>query len=328
MQAAEIVTRFHEAWAAFLLAEHGGTRLPHDHVYASAWRACDRRMALELSMPDAMPPWPAEVLAKFRRGDDRERDLINDAQRAGRLATPPFRIVAQQERFTLKDRKGRVAITGKVDGRLETNGINAPLEVKAWSPFLVDQIETFADVFKSPWTRAGGYQCLAYLLGAGEPFGFMLLDRSGLPRLVPISLETHLAEIEDFLVRAERVLDHHAAGTLPDYLDDPVECQRCPFYGSTCNPPLLAPDIDVLTDPELEKMLERREQLKGAAHDFEHLDEAIKKRLRGTLRGVVGHFHLRGKWGAQSRVELPANLKQQYTKTDPKGRFTLEIVRL
>lgn len=327
--AASIAAHVSTAWAAFMAAEGNATRTPpHDYVYASAWRACDRRMAYELRSPDVLPPWPPEVLAKFRRGDDRERDLLIDAQRVGRAASPQFQIINQQERFQLRDRKGRVAITGKVDARLQIDNINAPIEVKSWSPFLVDRIETFADVFDSPWTRSGAYQLLAYLLGAGEPYGFFLLDRSGLPRLIPVELDHYLDAIEDFLVRAERVLDHHAAGTLPDYLDDPVECQRCPFYGGHCNPPLSAHDTDVLTDPDLEVMLERRESLKGAAHDFDSLDRQIKQRLRGVLRGVVGHFHIRGTWGKQSRIELPADLKAQYTKTDPQGRFTLDIVRL
>jgi len=326
--AADIATNVSQAWAAYLISDRSARPAPHDHVYASAYRTCERRMALELVAPASQPPWPAEVLAKFRRGADRERDLLIDLTRVGRFAQPEFEVVSHQERFQLRDRKGRVAITGKVDARIRTNGQNAPLEVKAWAPFLVDRIDTFDDLFNSPWTRSGAYQLLAYLYGAGEPCGYLLLDRSGLPRLLPVELDRHLDAMEDFLTRAERVLDHHQAGTLPDFLDDPVECQRCPFYGHTCNPPLSAGPIDVLTDPELESLLERRESLKGAGHDFDSLDKEVKQRLRGVLRGIVGHFHIRGKWGAQSHIELPADLKKQYTTTDPKGRFTLDIVRL
>ena len=129
------------------------------------------------------------MVAKFRRGDDRERDLLADLQRIGRDAEPSFAVMAQQERFTLKDHQSRTAIVGKVDARIEIAGVRAPLEVKAWSPFIVDRLETFADVFDNPWTTAGGYQLLSYLYGAGEPFGFLLLDRSGIPRLLPVELE-------------------------------------------------------------------------------------------------------------------------------------------
>jgi hypothetical protein len=319
-----------QAWAAFLQRDRRPAD-PHPYVYASAWRPCERRMVLEMTEPAAIPPWPADVLAKFRRGNDRERDLLADLMQIGRDADPPFTIIGQQQRFRLKDHKSRVAIVGKVDAQIEVRAgdTRAPLEVKAWSPLLVDRIETFADLFESPWTRSGGYQLLSYLYGAGLPFGFLLLDRSGLPALIPVELDQHLDKLEDFLARAERALDHVEAGTLPDYLEnDPAECQRCPFYGSTCNPPLSAPGAVVLTDPELERALERREELKAAAKEFDALDDRIKKQLRGVERGVAGAFLLSGRWGKQSRIEMPADLKAQYTVTDPKGRFTLEIARL
>jgi hypothetical protein len=316
------------SWTRFLRTS-SRPQTPHDYVYASAWRLCERRMVYELTQPERLPPWEPEVLAKFRRGDDRERDLLADLTRIGRDAQPPFLVIGQQERFTLKDHKGRTAIVGKVDARLAVDGVNAPLEVKAWSPLMTDRIETFEDLFGNPWTRGGGYQLLAYLYGAGQPYGFLLLDRSGIPRLLPVELERHLDRMEDFLARAERVLDHVAAGTLPDFLaDDPGECRRCAWYGHTCNPPLVHVGAAVLTDPELEAALEKRETLKAAADEYDAIDRDVKARLRGVESGIAGPFQILGKWGKQSRLDLPADLKKQYTVTDPKGRFTLEITRL
>ncbi len=309
---------------------------PHPHVYASAYRTCVRRMVLDMTVPDQLPPLPADVLARFRRGDDRERDLLVDLARAGRDAEPPFEVVGQQERFELKDRKGRTAIVGKVDARIAFDGVRAPLEVKAWSPFLVDRIERFADLFDMRWTLSGAFQLLAYLWGAGEPFGFVLLDQSGLPKLLPVELDAHLDRMEDFLTRAETALDHQRAGTLPDYLvGDAAECQRCPFYGSVCNPPLVREGATILSDPELEAMLERREALIPAGREYNDLDKTIKARLRGIEHGIVGAFAIEGTWGKQSRLELPPEVepffnqvKQRFTITDPKGRFTLNIARV
>jgi len=324
---AEIASRIGDSWAAHL-SRSQRPATPHAHVYASAWRNCDRRVVYEMTRADQLPPWPADTVARFRRGDDRERDLLADLTRIGRDSEPPFKVIGQQERFELKDHKSRTAIVGKVDARLEIDSVRAPLEVKAWSPYLVERIETFADLFENPWTQSGGYQLLSYLYGAGEPFGFLLLDRSGLPRLLPVELEANLDRMEAFLVKAERALDHVQAGTLPDYLDDPSECRRCPWYGHTCNPPLSATGVELLTDPELEAQLERREALKAAGEEFNHLDRDLKSRLRGVESGLAGRFQISGRWGKQSRLELPADLKKQYTVSDPKGRFTLEITRL
>jgi hypothetical protein len=325
------------AWANYL-AKDRRPMTPHDYVYASGWRVCDRRMVYEVTIPDQQPPFPPEVLAKFRRGDDRERDLLSDLARIGRDAEPSFKVIGQQERFALKDHKSRVAVVGKVDARLEVDGRRAPLEVKAWSPMLVDRIETFSDLFDSPWTRPGAYQLLSYLYGAGEPYGFLLLDRSGLPRLLPVLLDANLDRVEEFLTRAEQTLDHVAAGTLPDFLDDPAECRRCPWFGQTCNPPLSAVGAQLLTDPDLEAALERHAALKAAGEEFNALDKDLKARLRGVESGIAGKFQILGRWGRQSRLELPPDLllkytvpdalKKQYTVSNPKGRFTLEITRL
>jgi hypothetical protein len=324
---AEIAEQIGAAWKTYL-ARQSRSGTPHPYVYASAWRVCDRRMVYELTQPGTLPPWPVEVLARFRRGDDRERDLLADLTRIGRDAEPAFQVIGQQERFELRDRKGRVAIAGKVDARLLVGDRRPPLEVKAWSSFLVDRIETFADLFENPWTLGGAHQLLAYLYGAGEPYGFLLLDRSGLPLLLPVELEAHLDRMEAFLTKAERVLDHVQAGTLPDYLDDPTECRRCPWYGHTCNPPLSATGATVLTDPELEAQLERREAIQAIGREYWDLDRAVKERLRGVEMGIVGKFQITGKWGKQSTIDLPAALKKQYTVTDPKGRFTLNIERV
>jgi hypothetical protein len=324
---ADIAGRIHTAWGQHY-ARQARSAAPHAYVYASSWRACERRMVYELTIPDQQPPFPPEVLAKFRRGDDRERELLIDLARVGRETEPEFRVIGQQERFTLKDHKGRVAIVGKVDARLEMNGARPPLEVKAWSPMMTDRVERFSDLFDNPWTVSGAHQLLSYLFAAGEPYGFLLLDRSGLPKLLEVELEPHLDRMEDFLARAERVLDHVAAGTLPDYLDDPASCRRCPWFGGICQPPLSAIGATLLTDPELEATLERREALKAAADEYDDLDKRVKTQLRGVESGIAGKFSITGKWGKSSRVELPENLKKQYTKTDPKGRFTLEITRL
>jgi hypothetical protein len=326
----ELAASVERAWQSWLLR---GRRQPtaHPTVWASGWRPCARRMALDMTVPDQQLPFTAELLGKFRRGDDRERDLLADANRIGRDADPPFDVINQQERFELKDRKGRVAITGKVDARIRFSSRDrgAPMEVKAWAPNLVNRIDTFDDLFESPYTRGGGYQLLSYLYGANEPLGFLLLDRSGLPKLLPVELDaTNLDRMEAFLTRAEAVIDHVQAGTLPDFHDDASECRRCPFYATACDPPLTAKPVRVLTDPELELALERWWTLREAGKEWCALDADIKRELRGVENAQAGHFVVQGRWSKYSRLDLPPEVKRQYTVSDPKGRFSLEIDRL
>ena len=318
------------AWQSWLLRSRRPFS-PHSTVWASGWRACDRRMFYDLTAPDQQVPFDAATLARFRRGDDRERDLLADAQRIGRDADPSFTIEAQQERFEVRGRSGAVVITGKVDARLRVadQRKGAPLEVKAWSPYLVERITTFDDVLQNEWTRSGGYQLLLYLLGAAEPYGFLLLDRSGIPKLVVVELtDANLEHVEGFLSKAERVVAHAVSGVEPAFIDDPAECARCPYFGTACHPPLSAKDVQVFTDQALELDLERWWALREAGREYNGLDRRIKDRLHGVESGLAGHFAISGKFSKYSRLVLPADLKAKYTEVDPKGKFTLEVERL
>src|SRR5262245_2731669 len=299
---------------------------PRQYVYASAWRACDRRAVYDASIPKQAPKHDADTLARFRRGSDRERDLLVDLSRVGRDADPPFAVIEQQRRFTLRGRRGQTIIVGKIDALIEIGTMRAPLEIKAWSPFVVDRIQTFGDMFENYYARAGAYQTLGYLYGAAEPDGYVLFDQPGLPKLIHVELDRYLDQMEAFLTKAEAVTDHLARGTLPDYHDDPAECQRCPWFGRVCQPPQLARNVvKILIDPELETALERWDAGRSQARAWNDLDEDIKARLRGVEAGIVGPFAIRGAWGKTSRVVLPEALKKQYTVSDPKGRFSLDI---
>jgi hypothetical protein len=300
-------------------------------------------MVMELVMPDQQVPFDVQALARFRRGNDRERDLLADLSRIGRNATPEFSIVGQQDSFKVKDRRGRQIISGKVDAFLKFTNAPIrtppiPLEVKAWHSNIVDRLETFADVFEQPWTRSGGYQLLAYLYGQGLPLGFLVLDRSGLPKLLPVVLEENLDRMEEFLSKSESAVDHallwvgakedEKDAALPPFIDDPSECRRCPFYGAACNPPLSAPDVQIFTEPAFEAMLQRWHDLKEPGQEWKGLDERLKKQLRGLENGLAGAFALRGSWSKYSRLDLPEDVRKQYTVVDPKGKYHLEIVRL
>lgn len=306
LDAAQYVASITEGWRQFFQGRPPAT--PHSYVYASAWRACTRRMVLDMTSCDKLPAWDAEALANFRRGEDRERDLLADLARIGRNAPVAFQVVGQQERFELRDRKGRVCIVGKRDAEiLFADGTRAPLEVKSWSPNTVARIHTFADCFSSPWTRSGAYQLLAYLYGFGRPLGFLLLDRNGLPLPLAVELEPHLEEMEDFMTRAEMALDHAADGSLPDFHRDPEECQRCPFMGAVCNPDLEYSAAQVLADPELAGILERRAELEPAAKEFKALDQQAKDRLENIEMGICGNFLIEGKSTHRKAYQVKAS---------------------
>lgn len=318
------------AWAEHIMREERrGAGEKRRYLYASQRRRCLRRSVLEATMPEAFPEFDVETKARMARGKQRERDIMIDLIRVGRACQPRFEVIGTQEKIRITDRRGRLVISGKIDGRLQwADGQTWPVELKSWSPFLTDRINCFADLYSNHWTWSGAHQLLSYLYATGQPYGLLILDRPGLPRLIQVSLEENLEQMESFLADAESCVNCIEAETLPDFINDTEECQRCPVYGSACNPPLKHRGAEVLADPELELSLERREELKEAAKEFEGLDRAVKDRLRGVEKGIVGRFLLEGKYGKLTHWEPPPEIKKQYEKVDPHGRFTLTITRL
>jgi len=331
--AADLAEDIKSTWAAHVLREQSAPSKTN-YIYASRYSPCLRRMVYEMTHGDQQVPFDADTIAKFRRGNDRERDLVSDLAKVGRDCDYPFDIVSQQERFELRDRKGRVAIVGRVDARLRYRwGAGYPVEVKSWSVFLTEGIREFDDLFLNRWTLRGAYQLLMYLLGAGEPLGFILLDRSGLPDLIPVELnDKNLSRAETFLSRAEKALDHKDAGTLPDFISDTEECHMCPFFGSVCQPPLKYSPVEIISDPEGEQILERWSELRDGALEYNRLDKQLKARFRPRakipVKTLLGRFLLRGSWGKLTKYEIPVEIKEQYKTVDAEGVFRLRVEKI
>jgi hypothetical protein len=304
------------------------------NVWAGQYSPCARRMYNQMLYSDELPEWKPDTLARFRRGNDRERDLLADMREVGRDCKPPFSIVGEQERFSLKDRKNRVVITGKVDAKIvfEGYGKGKPLEVKAWSPYLTQGVECFEDLFKNKWTRRGAYQLLGYLYGSNQEVGFMLLDMPGLPLLLPVELwknENHL-RLDEFLDKASEAMEARETGIAPDFTTDLAECKTCDFLGGHCMPPAMSGDgARLIQNEELERCLDRIAELKPGAKEFEKLDKVAKGILRGVEFGICGNWLIEGKFQASTTVKWPDEAtKKQFQVTDPKGKFALKFFRV
>lgn len=347
---AELAIGIMEGYRGFIEREERRTKQEsRQAVYASSWRACTRQMALELVAPGALPDFEASTLANFRRGKDRERNLRADLMNAGRDSTPSFEVVGMEERFTLRDHKGRIVIAGKVDAQIQIGRKRFPLEIKSWHPNLVAKIRTFEDLFDNRWTRSGAHQLLAYLLAMAVPVGFMLLDRNGLPLLLEVELERHLDRIEDFLHRAEIAMDAAEAfkriakdretpegasapsafEALPAFHDDPSECRKCGFFGSVCNPPISHDGAKIVTDEETLIALETREALKDSHRAYEAADEQVKERFRGIPQAIAGPFLVTGKPRKTTKTVFPDEAtKKLYQKSDPEGAWIVTVTQV
>lgn len=357
MSAVDVGNAISKAWSEFVSSDNR-QMTKRNNVYATGFKECTRQMVLDMTHGDTLPGYDADTLARFRRGNDRERDLMADLKKIGRNCDPSFEVAGEQERFELKGKKGRVIITGKIDGRLAFHRYkdlkflqgqrSAPVEAKAWNANLVAQIQTYDDLFKSRWTKSGAYQILSYIYAENVPIGFFLLDRSGLPALVPVELYPNLDKMEKFLEKAETAMGHKDAGTLPDYTTEKEECKFCPHFGRNCNPPMtFGAGAQVFTDPEVVQKAERLLELEGKLSDEEwseyaKLDKWKGVQFRGVETGIVGGLLIIGKWKKKKELIVPEDKQAEfnaakiafdqvvatYTVEKSEGQFSVKLVKV
>ena len=336
-QAQDLAQSIERAWTDRVVADKGRPSWKSPWVYASGFSPCVRQLYLNMVEGDKRPTFSADTLANFQRGEDRGNTLVHRLGLIGQFHDPPFRVVGQEERFELKDRRGRVVIVGKTDATLDFgNGFRPKMEVKSWDRTLTERIHRFDDVFDNIWTRKGGYQLLAYLYGSGQPIGFMMLDRPGVPRLISVELENNLDRMEDFLTKATEAQDYREMQTAPDYITDSAECRKCAFFGSVCNPPTFSGDgAQITVDPEEIQKLERAIELESAWIEYERIWKWVKERFRGVEYSLAGNVLIKGKWGGKIEYDFPPEIetqieswKQTYRKSLSKGKFTIEIEKI
>lgn len=334
------VTAIEEAWKKHIQAirpprSADDSQDARDYIYASSRRACRRRMVLEAVHPSYFPDFDVDAKARFIRGDQREIDIRQALERVGQLCLPSFTVIGQQERITVKNLKGRKIISGKIDGKIQWESKTLwPFEIKSWSPFLTDRIFEFSDLFRSPWTRAGAYQLLSYLYSMEQPFGLLVLDRPGIPRLIKVDLEENIQLMQDFIDDATACVDHIDAGTLPDFTTDPSECRRCPVFGSGCQPPVSNEAAQLFLDEETILKAERYAELDVMPEIDEHatLEKWAKERFRGVTMAIAGKTLVTGKWQPNTVYELSAEAKQKinlikkpFAKKVEQGKFFLNV---
>jgi hypothetical protein len=331
-----------QAWENNLLRERkqerGSEPYRPANVYASKYRRCTRAMALDMLHPEDDPFDQAIQFERMKQGNEAEDAVAARLAQIGPFCDPPFSVIEQQRRFEVRDRDRTVVITGKMDGRLRfgDGGPRPPFEIKSGKTY--EGCETIDDFSRNPWAGAAIDQLLAYLYAddpknhpGGNPWGFILIRRqSKLPVFVRVGLMDNLDRVERFMTEARRAVDaRHGRGPLPDVIQDPGECRRCPHFGKSCDPPLdYGKGLSVIAEPEAIVAAETRHRTRAAHEEYEAADKYLKERFRGIEAGIVGDFLLAGKWSPLTTYDVPKDVKEQYRQVNPHGRFTLSIERI
>ena len=240
----------------------------------------------------------------FRMGNEIEKMVLRELDEAG------ITVIEQQRAFEWKEYQ----ITGHVDGLVKLDDGLWPLEIKSCSPFVFKAINSVKDLThgKYGYLRKYPAQITLYCLMSNQEKGVVLFKEktSGQLKEVWIPLDYDLGE--ELLQRAEAINAHVAAGTLPEPINDDLWCDNCPF-AHICLPEHTGKEIEIDTG-ELATMLDRLEELKPAAKEYDEIDEQVKKITKGREKILAGNWFITGKYCDRRIYDVPVDVKTQYEK--------------
>lgn len=244
-------------------------------------------------------PVPARLARVFAEGKEQERVFQNDLRSMGydlSLQQKPLYWPAPQ-------------ISGHLDWVLSKgDSERVRCEFKSCAPFTFNSLHSVEDVKNHKWAfvRKWYGQILLYCLMDGEERYWLILKNksTGEARVIEFAMgDVELQEAENLVKKAELVnlyvqeYRQNAAWTIPENekVNDPRMCPECEFM-AVCGPTLhLGPGLQVVTDGEIEKMLDRRGELEAGAGEFEELDGELKEYFKGRL-GADGGMASCGDW--------------------------------
>lgn len=249
--------------------------------------SCLRRQVYEVTRWQDKEPIPADRQGRLEAGNDAELAGRRELERLG------FKVIKEQVPFELIHRRTkRPVLRGRIDGFIEVEvagrRYEIPLEIKSLVVHAFNRVfgggDPLANLMGLWWARRWPWQLLAYLIGYGQPWGFLFItDLCGTWKPVGLALDLKAAErvwaFAEAVADAIEIAIDSNGEKLPAFSTDPTECARCPFFGRVCQPPVTergAAEIDEALLVDLEAWNARR----AAKSEYEALDRRIKEALR------------------------------------------------
>lgn len=259
---------------------------PRNNPVASDISPCARETALGILHWQDRPPFTEELLARFEVGNDQESLAIAKMLRYG------LKIVEQQQNFELRDKKGRLILRGRIDGKVEMNGQRIPFDYKTINPMMFDRLNTIDDFLKHKFFSKYPKQLWAYEYMNNIETGFVWMDNLlGQWKFVEIPMdwgrmEEILSQCETAVKSVEDVRNGKPEeAALPAFHRDPQVCTSCWCFKRLCLPPFASGEgMQVIDDPELGMKLERIKQLEEAHHEYERYDREVKKVFKAVMK--------------------------------------------
>ncbi len=244
----------------------------------------------------------------FDEGNIQEDALMNDLRGAG------ITIIEQQRAFSWPEYQ----ISGMIDARVKDNGSVYPLEAKSMSPFIWDGVNTIEDFAKYPWVKKYIAQMVLYLLMSNSETGIFILKNKSTGRIkqINVNLSNYLDLGENLLQRAKRINDHIQAKTYPDKINNFKICSECAFR-HVCLPEILNKGgIEFIDNKEIDKLLNRREELQTLSKEYKDTDEKVKEELKRYMQDKT--IISCGKWTIEKKINAKGSISFEFIKLEVK----------
>jgi len=258
----------------------------------------------------------------FSEGNDQSRIVKRDLMDAGfeieeqegQMSWPEFQIVGHQDFSIRKSGFARVKV-----------------ELKSCSPYTYESINLVDDLrhHKWPFARHWYSQIVLYmLLQNAERYWLVLKHKAaGSIKVIEFHLgDEEYAEAERLISKAKRVNEAVAAKREPtseEKLSAPDVCAGCEFF-DVCLPDLSfgarMEVLDAETAAELERALERRQELEKAHKEYEAIDDDVKSQIKAMASEQLAEVVI-GSWIATIRYQ------EVKPETKPRAGFTKTLIK-
>jgi len=254
-------------------------RYPKSHFIASDIHECDRYMV------HSVLDWKDRIMhdeglqAIFDAGNREEASV------KARIAADGWDLIEQQTPFEIQSRDKKIMCRGKIDGKIVYKGRAIPCEIKSMDGNIFRGITSLDDFCKKPHLRKYLRQMQLYLFGNNSEAGLFILSNFRQEKYIPVVLD--YGECERILQKIERNWKMVEKKEYPDRTDDCSLCQRCPF-NHICLPSIKNEGTKIINNEELEKELDRREELSELSAEYDSIDKHIKEAFRGVPDALIG----------------------------------------
>lgn len=252
------------------------------NFYASNIGECTRQMVHSILDWDKRELADDGLLALFESGKKEETNIIKMLLDLG------YEVVQQQNPIQIKNRKGEVICTGRIDGKIIYNGVPIPYEIKSMQDYSFQQLNSIEDFENSPLHRKYIKQLQLYMYGNEIEVGMFIISNFRQIKVIPMTLNYELCEL--IIQQLEKAWDYVQRKEYPDPITyNPKICDWCQWE-YICTKQTTNKPAEFIDNKELEAKIDRRFQLEAAAKEYKELDEQIKAPFKknGILNAFIG----------------------------------------